>query len=127
MFRCPPGEDLELEPQFSLKTPDQDFGVVCEPACYAFRSKKHLFFLSILLSYNVHIFPGHHPVSQICLRLPFSQDYGAYGFMFDIIAPRRAIRITGLQICSADGTPRDYKASDGLSLSSSVSLLRIIP
>ena len=50
------------------------------------------------------------PRSLYCSSHPCSQDYGAYGFMFDIVAPRRAILVTGLQICSADGTPRDYKA-----------------
>ena len=32
MFRCPPGEDPEPEPTYSLRTPNQDFGVVGSPS-----------------------------------------------------------------------------------------------
>ena len=38
-------------------------------------------------------------------------DYGANGFMFDVICGGRPIIITGLQICSADGSPYDYKVT----------------
>lgn len=36
-------------------------------------------------------------------------DYGCNGFMFDVVVGKRPIVITGMQICSAHGTPFDYK------------------
>ncbi len=51
-----------------------------------------------------------HTYTHICTHTEdFGVDYGSYGFMFDIRATNRPIVITGMQICSGDGTPQDYK------------------
>jgi hypothetical protein len=38
-------------------------------------------------------------------------DYGANGFMFDVVAGKRPIVITGIQMCSASGSPFNYKVN----------------
>ena len=57
---------------------------------------------------------GHdlEPMPCFSLRTPDQEpgvDYGAYGFMFNIanIGPSTVL-ISGLQICSGDGTPHNY-------------------
>ncbi|EKX50844.1 hypothetical protein GUITHDRAFT_134950 [Guillardia theta CCMP2712] len=50
------------------------------------------------------------PAPQYSLRTADQDegvDYGAHGFMFNIVA-KRSVVITGVQICSADGGPFDY-------------------
>jgi len=57
---------------------------------------------------------GHdlEPMPSFRIRTPDQDpgvDYGAHGFMFNIAnTGTRAVLISGLQICSGDGTPHNY-------------------
>eukprot|EP00285_Hemiselmis_virescens_P012834 CAMPEP_0173399744 /NCGR_PEP_ID=MMETSP1356-20130122/45777_1 /TAXON_ID=77927 ORGANISM="Hemiselmis virescens, Strain PCC157" /NCGR_SAMPLE_ID=MMETSP1356 /ASSEMBLY_ACC=CAM_ASM_000847 /LENGTH=223 /DNA_ID=CAMNT_0014359509 /DNA_START=112 /DNA_END=780 /DNA_ORIENTATION=+ len=41
----------------------------------------------------------------------FGVDYGCNAFMFEVRCKNRPLVITGMQICSADGSPYDYKVA----------------
>eukprot|EP00960_Hanusia_phi_P016012 471713-Hanusia_phi.AAC.3 len=74
LYRTTDGFTLESKPQFSLRTADQDEGVV-------------------------RFFEEYYRDEEAAL-----QDYGAHGFMFNILAHGDVV-ITGIQICAADGGP----------------------